>query len=202
MLALSIMRDILCHVDAEDLERYSMGTSPPEATPLIEEHLLTCDGCRNRLRETDVYVRAMATSSEQIRREEKAAKRREWRIPAWFPVMVTVACGIVLVVATPRFTRSPGPAVAVSLTALRSGSAGNSAPPGRELMLHPDLTGLAENSSYRLEIVNQTGHTVRQGKLTRAQNGIQVRGLGAGLYFVRVYLPAGELLREYGLRIQ
>jgi hypothetical protein len=69
-------------------------------------------------------------------------------------------------------------------------------------MLHPDLTGLAEDSSYRLEIVDQTGQTVRQGKLTRAQNGIQVRGLGAGLYFVRVYLPAGELLREYGLRIR
>ena len=202
MLTFSIMRDSGCHVDAEDLERYSMGTSPLEETPLIEEHLLTCEGCQNRLRETDAYLRAMRTSSEQVRREEKAAKRREWRIPVWFPVMVTVACGIVLVVATPRFIRSPGPVVSVSLTALRSGGAGNSAPSGRELMLHPDLTGLAEDSSYRLEIVNQTGHTVRQGTLTRAQNGIQVRGLGAGLYFVRVYLPAGDLLREYGLRIQ
>jgi hypothetical protein len=196
------MRDMQCHVDAEDLERYSMGTSPPEAAAPLEEHLLTCGACQDRLQETDAYLRAMRASSEQIRRDEKAANRREWRIPAWFPVMVTVACGIVLVVATPRLIRPPGPAVAVSLTALRSGAAGNSAPSGRELMLHPDLTGLAEDSSYRLEIVNQTGHTVRQGLLTRAQNGIQVRGLGAGLYFVRVYLPAGELLREYGLRIQ
>ena len=191
-----------CHVGAEDLERYSMGASPPEATPFIEEHLLTCDDCRNRLQETDAYLRVMRTSSEQLRRDEKTAKRREWRIPAWFPVLATVACGIVLVVATPRFVRSPGPVVAVSLTAVRSGGAGNSAPSGRELMLHPDLTGLAEDSSYRLEIVNQTGHTVRQGTLTRAHKGVQVRGLDAGLYFVRVYLPAGQLLREYGLRIQ
>ena len=196
------MSEMHCHVDAEDLERYSMGASPLETTPFIEEHLLTCDSCRNRLRETDVYLLAMRTSSEQVRRDEKAGKRREWRIPTWFPVMATVACGIVLVVATPRFIRSPGPAVAVSLTALRSDGAGNSAPAARELVLRPDLTGLAEDSSYRLEIVNQTGHTVRQGTLTRAQNEIQVRGLGAGLYFVRVYLPAGELLREYGLRIQ
>ena len=202
MLAPFIMSEINGHVDAEDLERYSMGASPLEATPFIEEHLLTCDSCRERLRETDAYLLAMRTSSEQIRRDEEAAKRREWRIPAWFPVMATVACGIVLVVATPRFIRSPGPAVAVSLTALRSGGAGNSAPAGRELTLRPDLTGLAEDSSYRLEIVDQTGQTVRQGTLTRAQNGIQVRGLGAGLYFVRVYLPAGELLREYGLRIR
>ena len=202
MLALVIMRDFHRHVEAEDLERYSMGTDSPEATPLIEEHLLTCDGCRDRLLAIDAYLRDMQTASEQVRRDERAAKRREWRIPAWFPVMVTVAVGIVLVVATPRFIRPPGPVVAVSLTALRSGGAGNSAPSGRELMLHPDLTGLAEDSSYRLEIVNQTGHTVRQGTLTRAQNGIQVRGLVAGLYYVRVYLPAGELLREYGLRIE
>jgi hypothetical protein len=196
------MSDMHCHVDAEDLERYSMGASPREATDRIEEHLLTCDVCQNRLRETDAYLFAMRTSSEQLRREEKSAERREWRIPTWFPVLATVACGIVLVVAAPRFTRSPGTAVAVSLTAWRSDGAGNSAPSGRELVLHPDLTGLAEDSSYRLEIVNQTGQTVRQGKLTRAQNGIQIHGLGAGLYFVRVYLPAGELLREYGLRIR
>ncbi len=202
------MNDIPCHLDPEDLGRYSMGTCPREETDRIEEHLLTCDGCQNRLRETDAYLLAMRTSSEQLRRDEKSrregksAKRREWKIPVWFPVVATVACGIVLVVAAPRFTRSPGPAVAVSLTALRSDGAGNSAPSGRELVLHPDLTGLAEDSSYRLEIVNQTGQTVRQGKLARAQNGIQVRGLGAGLYFVRVYLPTGELLREYGLRIR
>ena len=202
MLALSIMRDIPCHVDTEDLERYSMGTSPPEAAALLEEHLLTCDGCRDRLRDTDAYLRAMQTSSEQIRRDEKAAKRREWRMPAWFPVMVTVACGLVLVVATPRFIRSPGPPVPVSLTALRGGAAGNSAPSGRELMLHPDLTGLVEVSTYRLEIVDQTGHTVRQATFARARDGVKVLGLNAGLYFVRVYLPAGDLLREYGLQIQ
>jgi hypothetical protein len=196
------MRDIHRHVDAEDLEQYSMGTGPPEATPLIEEHLLTCEDCQDRLLKSDAYVRAMRTSSKQLRRNVKAAKGREWRIPDWLPVLAAVTCGMVLVVAAPRFVRAPGPVVAVSLTAWRGDGAGNSAPPGRELMLHPDLTGLAEDSSYRLEIVNQTGRTVRQGTLTRARNGIQVPGLGAGLYFVRVYLPAGELLREYGLRIQ
>src|ERR1035441_5295916 len=122
MLALVIMRDVHRHVDAEDLESYSMGTSPLEETPLIEEHLLTCEGYQNRLRETHAYLRAMRTSSEQVRREEKAAKRREWRIPVWFPVMVTVACGIVLVVATPRFIRSPGPVVSVDRKSTRLNS--------------------------------------------------------------------------------
>jgi hypothetical protein len=69
-------------------------------------------------------------------------------------------------------------------------------------MLYPDLTGLTDASSYRLEIVDQTGRPVRQLTLARAQNGIRVRGLGAGLFFVRVYLRSGELLREYGLQLQ
>jgi hypothetical protein len=202
MLAFLIMRDIHRHMDAEDLERYSMGRSSLEETTIIEEHLLTCEGCQDRLRDADDYLLAMRTASEQLRRDEKAAKGREWRFPTWFPALAAVACGLLLVVVTLRFVRSPGPVVAVSLTALRSNGAGTSAPAGRELMLHPDLTGLAENSSYRLEIVDQTGHPVRQGTLARAQNGIKVPGLGAGLYFVRVYLPAGELLREYGLEVK
>jgi hypothetical protein len=197
-----MMRDIHRHVDAEVLERYSMGTSPSEEIPLIEEHLLMCEGCQERLRQTDEYLLAMRASSEQLRRDEKAAEGRQWRIPAWFPVLAAVACVIVLVVATPRFVQRPGPVVAVSLAAWRSDGAGSNAPSGRQLILHPDLTGLAESSSYRLEIVDQTGHRVWQGTLSRAHDGIQAPALRAGLHFVRVYLPAGELLREYGLQIQ
>jgi hypothetical protein len=201
-----MMRDIHRHVDAEDLERYSMGSFPLEDAPRIEEHLLTCDGCQERLLEADEYQFVMRASSAYWRRNEGTSKKnskcREWRIPTWFPGLVAVACGIVLMVVTPHFVRPPGAVVAVSLTALRSDGAGNGAPSGRDLVLHPDLTGLEESSSYRMEIVNLTGQTVRQGRLTRAQNGVQVARLGAGLYFVRVYLPAGELLREYGLRIQ
>jgi hypothetical protein len=69
-------------------------------------------------------------------------------------------------------------------------------------MLHPDLTGLAEAPSYRLEIVDQNGRPAQQATLTRVQNGVKIPRMGAGLYFVRVYLPGGELLREYGLQIQ
>jgi hypothetical protein len=202
MLAFAIVKDMHRHVNAEDLERYSMGTSSRDATALIEEHLLICEGCRDRFREIDDYRLAMRTASEQLWREQKAAQGRQWRVPAWFPALAAVACGILLVAATLRFVRQPGPVVGVTLTALRGNGAGSSAPAGRAFMLHPDLSGLVEASSYRLEIVDRTGHTVRQSTLARAQNGVKVPGLGAGLYFVRVYLPAGELLREYGLEIQ
>ena len=196
------MKDIHRHPDVEDLEQYSKGMPTLEATALIEEHLLICEACRDRLLETDDYLLSMRTAAEQLRRDERAARGRQWRIPAWFPAFAAVACGLLLVVATLRLARPPGPAVGIALTAMRGNGAGSRAPAGRQLVLHPDLTGLAEDSSYRVEIVDQTGHKVRQGRLARRQNGIAVPGLSAGLYFVRVYLPGGELLREYGLEIQ
>ncbi len=179
-----------------------MGIGSEEETTLVEEHLLTCEGCQQRLRESDDYLLAMRMASQQQRRDERTSEGREWRFPTWFPVLAVVACGLLLLLVTPRFGRSPGPVVAVSLTAQRGNGAGNSAPAGRELMLTPDLTGLPEDSSYRLEIVDLTGSPVRQGTLVRARNGVKVPGLRAALYFVRVYLPAGELLREYGLQIR
>jgi hypothetical protein len=201
MLTFMIMGEIH-HLGAEDLEKYSMGTSSPEETARVEEHLLACEGCQERLRENDEYLLAMRTASQQIRRDEKSAKPREWRFPAWLPALAAVACALLVVAVLTLRSGRPGPAVAVSLTALRSNGAGISAPSGRELLPRPDLTGLAESSSYRLEVVDETGHPVRQGKVERAQKGIQIPGLGAGLYFVRVYLPAGELLREYGLEVR
>ena len=179
-----------------------MGTCAPEDAALLEEHLLTCEGCQERLREADEYRLTMRMASEQWRRDERAGKGREWRFPSWFPALATAACCLLLVVAAVRFVGSRGPVVAVSLSALRGSGVGSSAPAGRDLMVRPDLTGLAETTSYRLEIVDQTGRPVRQGAVARAQDGLKVPGLGAGLYFVRVYRPAGELLREYGLEIR
>jgi hypothetical protein len=196
------MRDFDRHLDADELERCAMGTSALEDAALLEEHLLTCEGCQERLRETDEYVLAMRAASQQRRRDETAAEERQWRFPAWFPALAIAACCLLLVVVTLRLLPSTGPVVAVSLSALRNNGAGNNAPAGRELMLRPDLTGLAENSPYRLEIVDQTGRRVRQGTLAPGQNGIKVPGLGAGLYFVRIFRPAEDLLREYGLEIR
>ena len=190
------------HIDVEDLEKYSLGTSSPADCTRIEEHLLICEGCQDRLRETDDYVLSVQKASRQWQRDESVAKRREWRFPAWFPPLAAVACGLLLVVTALRLVRQPMPLVAVSLSALRGNGAGTGAPAGRQLILHPDLTGLAARSSYRLEIVDQTGRAMRQATLGPAQAGVAVPGLGAGQYFVRVYLPEGDLLREYGLQIR
>src|ERR1039458_9400935 len=144
MLAFITMRDSDRHPDAEDLERYSMSMGAREDAALLEEHLLTCEGCQERLRETDDYLLAMGTASQQWRRDEKAPKGRQWGFPAWFPALAVAACCLLLVVVTLRFVQSPGPVAAVSLSALRGNGGGSRAPAGRELTLRPGLTGGGE----------------------------------------------------------
>ena len=202
MIALVIMRDIHRHMDEEDLERYSSGTAAEDDVALYEEHLLACETCQLNLQETKEYLVAMQFAARQVRREGRAAeKERERSFPAWLPAFAAVACLALVMVVIMR-SRSPQPAVAVSLTALRSNGSGITAPASRGLLLHPDLTGLATESSYRLEIVNQAGRRMWQGTFSPTQDGVTVPGQSAGFYFVRVYLQRGELLREYGLEIK
>ena len=201
LLAFGIMRDIHCHADAEDLESYSLGASSVEETARIEEHLLICEDCRNRLRAGEDFLNSVQLAARQFRRDEKAVKGHGWKIPAWIPVLAA-ACALVLAVVAIRAVRPGDPVVAVSLVALRGNNSGSIAPAGRNLSLHPDLTGLAQAPAYRLEIVDQTGHPVRLAALAITHDAVTVRGLDAGQYFVRLYLPAGNLLREYGLEIR
>ena len=196
-----IMRDIHRHMDGEELEQYSVGTSTPEQTAALEEHLLTCDECRNQLQHTDEYVLAMRSAASHERRAARS-RQREWRFPTWFPVFAAVACGLLLFAAV-RFWQSPArPAVSVDLVAMRGAGITGAAPAGRALRLHPDLTGLAASPSYRIQVVDQTGREVRQTLMEASRGDVQFKGLSAGVYFVRVYLPAGELLREYSLEVR
>ena len=66
-VALGTMREIQRHLDAEEAERYLMGESPdPEASEL-EEHLLICGRCRERIADTDLYLSSMCDAAEELR---------------------------------------------------------------------------------------------------------------------------------------
>lgn len=47
------------HADEESLERYAMGLLREEEAAPLEEHLLLCAGCRNRLTELDQFLQAL-----------------------------------------------------------------------------------------------------------------------------------------------
>jgi anti-sigma factor RsiW len=60
------------HIDDDRLELYALNRLPePEAAP-VEEHLLVCEECRERLAGWDVYVVAMRGA---MAREDTATSR-------------------------------------------------------------------------------------------------------------------------------
>jgi predicted anti-sigma-YlaC factor YlaD len=64
------------HLAEDDLERYSMGELAGEECARLEEHLLLCETCRQRVREQDLFVRSMKHAAEEWRKQEKRRTKK------------------------------------------------------------------------------------------------------------------------------
>jgi hypothetical protein len=101
-----------------------------------------------------------------------------------------------------KTAQSPQP-FALTLVTSR-GSEVPHAPSGRPIDLSLDITGLSLFSTYTVDVVDESGRVQLQSKAaeTQAKAGMSLPGdLRPGNYFVRLYSPSRELLREYGLHI-
>jgi len=67
------------HLDEEGAERYSMGKVSAGDAAQIEEHLLSCEGCRGNVAAADVYVTAMRLAAAKVRNAERKPKRHAAR---------------------------------------------------------------------------------------------------------------------------
>jgi len=182
------------HMDAEDIERYSMGKLSEQQCAQFEEHLLICETCRIRVAESDEFIRSVQRAGKQIRSEGPSRGRSVWRGWATFAAAALIAAWAVF----SWLHGSARPEFAVSLAAMRGDETMAKAPVGAPLVLKPDLTGLPPAASYRLEMVDALGKTVWRGSFP----GARVPARPAGLYFVRVSSAGGELLREYSLEVR
>jgi len=204
------------HPEDGVLEDYLVGNLTETESGSLEEHLLVCDACRLRLDETDAYVASMRGAAEALRtRQRRAAQASQaaqashatrWRPNwVWFRLAPAVAA---LALLAGVFVWQSGPSgvagapFAVSLQATRGSSALPWAPADTSLRVRLDLTGLPDFPSYRLEMVSDSGAPVWRETVT-AHNAMaesRMPRTKAGAYFIRVYSPAGELLREFGIR--
>lgn len=196
MLVIVMMKEIHRHMEPEELETYSNGNTPPADVARIEEHLLICETCRRHVTEEQNYASAMA---EAARRLQQAQPRSG---PKWTAILAAAACLFVVSGLMLRWTATRQAPVAVDLVAVRGNIGGPKIPAGRELALHPDLTGLTASPSYRMEIVDRDGARVWSGELVPPHQTVLAPSRAPGTYFVRIYTPVGELLREYGLEIR
>ena len=187
-----------------------MHSLPEPALAELEEHLLVCSRCQEQLRETEGYVRAMRDAAARLEQEEESRKRWWTRVSgaltfrrlAW--AMTGVALVLVAVALRVSFRPARAPQPFALLLETSRGSEVPHAPAGRPIELSLDITGLPPFSAYSVQVVDETGRLESETHVAGAQPRVTTSlsdRLRPGNYFIRLYSPSRELLREYGLRI-
>ena len=204
------------HFDEDRIEAYALGRLPQDETVGLEEHLLICSVCQERLERADDFVRAFRVAANASKPEP--AKKPptsawfSWIRASWqpFPMAAALAIAAIAVVAlAPRKPAGLEGETVVMLAAMRGGDAEaiGVVPSHRRLHLDLDATGLT-GPTYRVELADSRGRQLWQSTTPAAIDDGHVKaGVGRsvppGLYWVRLYDPAsGQLAREYGLRAQ
>jgi hypothetical protein len=188
------------HLEESAIEGYALRSLPDDAIPGIEQHLLFCEMCRDRVTQADAYIRAMKSATELLPAEpERSRWRLRFLVPA-FAACALVIAGVGLFIAPLGRDGSPAP---VALLVMRGADIQAHGPAGRKLQLQPDLEGLPAAPVYRMELVDAAGSPVWKGNLAalgRSASAV-VPSQPRGVYFVRLSLPTGQLLREFALQL-
>lgn len=193
------------HATEDDLERYSMGGMAEPALAKFEEHLLLCDHCQQRLSREDDFRHGMRQAAAAFPLQERRSPIRR-TVPrfAWILSAAAVGLAVIIAIQWPMRTRSMGTAV-VLLQSARGSEIAATVQSRRPVILVVDCTELQPVPQFRVEIVDNIGRSVYQADAAPHNNKLQAtlpRGLAAGGYFLRLYSPARDLLREYSLTVQ
>ena len=211
-MSLDTLPSVPVHPTEDLLEEYSFGRVLEPALAPLEEHLLDCALCQERLLAVDEYTALMKAGIAAIEREGAAPKASPRFAIHGTPVVFAAAVMLVLIGVTIGWRLQPSAAVAsasamtVPLTALRGGDGDGlaRAPFGRPLDLTVDRTELPEASTYRLEVVSSSGQRLWSGAAQVEPQSLSARvtaRLAPGTYWVRLYAD-GRLRREFGLRVE
>jgi hypothetical protein len=208
------------HPSEEILEEYCFNRLPETATDAIEEHLLLCAGCQVALQDLDEYILLMKLAAAEHNATPVPSARAAAASGGLEQVRAGVAklgliakatwgTGLVLasVLGLIFFRTTPAQMVsAVPLSAFRGGEdvAITHALAASPLDLQADITDLPGAIAYRIEVVDRAGRPVWDQTVPVSSGTLSAhlpKGLGQGVYWVRLYSGSGALLREFGLRL-
>jgi hypothetical protein len=192
--------DQLIHGTDEQLEAYVLGRLSDSEEETLEEHLLVCASCRTAVDQQLVFTSGMREALAD------AGPQRDWL--AWLrPVLtprfaVAGALAAVVVAAGLYFVAGDhthyAPVAALQLTAIRGTTP--SVEPAREI----DLTLNSfptTGGPFKVEVVDANGGNIWTGTTSSPSVAIHAK-FRPGSYFVRLYAASGDLLHEYGFRVE
>jgi hypothetical protein len=193
------------HGTDDQLELYSRGRLPESDLPVLEEHLMICSTCQEKLDEIGDFAlgmqEALATAVAPQTRSFGWGLASLFRRPAFSMAVAFVALLVAIGVFSNGRTQF-APSASLQLTAMRGEMP--STIPAREFNLTL-LDGPREGGPFRIEVLNAAGASVWSGLAESSPAGVRfelTQRLGQGDYFVRLYSVSGKTLREYGFRIR
>jgi hypothetical protein len=197
------------HGTDNQLEAYALGqlaTSDQPGLETLEEHLMICSTCRDRLDGIEAFTSGMKDAFGP-RSAIAISKQRD--LFAWLPwprasiALVLLAIAAIIAIYSRGQTQF-APVANLQLSATRGEMP--VAAPAREL----DLTLVnvpLEGQNFRAAIVKATGGAVWSGQARHndTAGSLQVKAqqrFESGVYFLRLYGSTGDVVREYGFRIR
>jgi anti-sigma factor RsiW len=187
------------HSSDEQLDQYAMGTLPEESLPEVEEHLLVCETCQERLTLSDEFVQVFRAAAAQ---PDVRARRAWWSLlsprTAGWTAAAAVAALVLLIVGQQRTPTAPA---VVFLQSLRGPEASAQIAAGKPAILVFDIDRTARASE--VQVVDTVGTEVLKApaSVKDGQLALNIPKLAKGSYWVRVYRgDKREIIAEYGLQ--
>lgn len=198
--------NLKAHRTDEQLELYALDRLPESDKALLEEHLLVCVSCREKLDGIGDFAQGMrAAGAQSVSPPAAPTLRPGWR--AWLQrpvVSMSLAFALlILVIGIFSIGRTELPPVAsLQLTAVRGPMPVTAAAQSYHLLL---TDAPQDGGPFRIEVVNAARASVWSGVAAAGPTGAEIdfsRRLSRGDYFVRVNSADGKMLREYGFRVR
>jgi len=196
------------HPNDEVIERYALGKLAEPELGEVEEHVLICERCQERVIEAEEFAAVMREAAANVAAEQpREAWWRRWVTLDWLPMPAPALAAammvlVALVVWQPWRAGAPAEWRTVELETLRGGEQKAGAAEGFALDLRLDTAGI-ETVGLTAQIVGADGRLVTETALTAEGGKASLRyaaGLKAGQYWVRLKRN-GETVREYSLPV-
>jgi len=189
------------HLEDDLIERYSMGKlADPELTE-VEEHLLACVECQERVEAEDRFTRAARAA---LSRPESAAREPSQRgsMPTFAWIGVAAAVALFAYISVAHLYKQASPTQTVQLMAMRGPGDTGKARADVPVRLRLDTANL-RSASYTVDVTDASGRSISKQTLTSSGSGLelQIAALPAGKYWVNLS-SGSDLARQFSLVVE
>ena len=208
--------DLNFHGTEDQLEQYALGRLAESDMTVLEEHLLVCAVCLERLDQMQDFSVGMrealiadgvAPGTENTVQRNTLSWWSRFGLPEWlgkpgFALALAGAAVVLAVGLSVTGNTNIAPTASLQLTAMRGAMPYSL--PAKEI--HLTLIDAPQTGGpFRVEVVDSTGKSQWAGSILATVGGDQLdirKTLSQGDYFVRLYNPEGALVHEYGFRVR